>query len=308
MNGVAAARQSGSISVTPLEGKTFGAIVTDVRLDRPEPEAVEAIRAAWLEYGLLIFPGQQLDDAQQMAFARNFGELVPELAAVPITNVLPDGRLREHPDDDMMKIIRGNMHWHQDSTYMPVQAKGAVFSARVVPKSGGETGFADMRAAYDALDAAMKARIESLCAYHSLAYSQARLGEATKKEGSEYFGYGLDVAEAPLRPLVKVHPETGRRTLAVARHAFGIPGLPEAESEALIQQLIDFAVADESRVYFHSWSPGDVVLWDNRCLMHKACPWDFSEPRVMVHSRIMGDPATESGLPHPKQDAGRGAG
>ncbi|MEQ8346771.1 MAG: TauD/TfdA family dioxygenase [Sneathiellaceae bacterium] len=291
------ANRQHALSVTPLRDRTFGATVEGVRLDAPDAEQIAAIKAAWLDHALLIFPGQQLDDAAQMAFAKCFGTLVPELSAVQITNVLPDGRLREAPDDDMMKIIRGNMFWHQDNTYMPLQAKGAVFSARVVPKTKGETGFADMRAAYDALDDATKARIEGLAAHHSLAYSQAKLGEQTKSEDSEYFGYGLNVAEAPLRPLVKVHPETGRRTLAVGRHAFGIPGLDEAESEALVQRLIDHAVADPARVYLHSWRPGDVVLWDNRCLMHKACPWDYSEPRIMVHSRIAGDPATESGLP-----------
>ncbi len=286
------------LTVTPLADRTFGAVVEGVRLAAPTEAQVAAIKAAWLEHALLIFPGQtDLDDERQMAFARQFGDLVPELAAVQITNVLPDGRLREAPDDDMMKIIRGNMFWHQDNTYMPLQAKGAVFSARVVPTEKGETGFADMRAAYDALDDATKARIDGLNAYHSLAYSQAKLGEQTKKDDSEYFGYGLDVADAPLRPLVKVHPETGRRTLAVGRHAFGIPGLEEAESEKLVQDLIDFAVSDPARVYLHAWKAGDVVLWDNRCLMHKACAWDYKQPRIMVHSRIAGDPATESGLP-----------
>lgn len=299
--GTAPRGDAAGLTVTPMEGRTFGAVVEGVRLAAPTDAQIAAIKAAWLEHALLIFPGQQdLDDERQMAFARQFGELVPELAAVQITNVLPDGRLREAPDDDMMKIIRGNMFWHQDNTYMPLQAKGAVFSARVVPTEKGETGFADMRAAYDALDAGMKARIDGLNAYHSLAYSQAKLGEETKKDDSEYFGYGLNVADAPLRPLVKVHPETGRKTLAVGRHAFGIPGLEEAESEKLVQDLIDFAVGDPARVYLHAWKAGDVVLWDNRCLMHKACAWDYSQPRIMVHSRIAGDPATESGLPQEK--------
>ena len=174
MNVAAAPRKEGmqagpDLSVTPLEGHTLGAVVENVRLDTPTDAQVAAIKAAWLEHALLIFPGQSLDDEAQMAFARCFGDLVPELAAVQITNVLPDGRLRDAPDDDMMKIIRGNMFWHQDNTYMPLQAKGAVFSARVVPDSQGETGFADMRAAYDALDDATKARIDGLTAYHSLA-------------------------------------------------------------------------------------------------------------------------------------------
>ena len=174
-----------SLSVTPLADRTFGAIVEGVRLDAPAPAEIDAIKAAWLDHALLIFPGQELDDERQIAFAESFGALVPELRAVQITNVLPDGRLRDAPDDDMMKIIRGNMYWHQDNTYMPLQAKGAVFSARVVPKAQGETGFADMRAAYDALDATTKDRIADLAAHHSLAYSQAKLGEQTKGKDSE---------------------------------------------------------------------------------------------------------------------------
>lgn len=179
---------------------------------------------------------------------------------------------------------------------MPVQAKGAVFSAHVVPKRQGDTAFADMRDAYDALDEATKARISTLSAYHSLEYSQRAVGEETKKENSEYIGYGMNVGEVPLRPLVKTHPETGRKALAVGRHAYGIPGLTEAESEELIARLNNFAVADERRIYQHRWSAGDIVVWDNRCLMHRACEWDFSEPRIMLHSRIAGDPATEMAL------------
>ena len=122
----------------------------------------------------------------------------------------------------MIKVLKGNMGWHCDSTYMPVQAKGAVFTAHVVPDEGGETGWADMRAAYEALDAATKARIAPLSAYHSLRYSQAKLGHIPKP-GSGYSGYGMGVAGAPLRPLVKTHPETGRKCLTVGRHAHAIP-------------------------------------------------------------------------------------
>jgi alpha-ketoglutarate-dependent taurine dioxygenase len=283
-------------TVEPLD-KTFGAVVRDIDLRDLDAAAFDALYQTWLAYGLLIFPGQNLGKPEQVAFARRFGGLVEELKAVEISNVKPDGSLRDAPDDDMMKIIRGNMHWHQDSTYMPVQAKGAVFSAHVVPSRQGDTAFADMRDAYDALDEATRERIGSLSAYHSLEHSQRSVGEETKKEDSEYFGYGMNVADVPLRPLVKVHPETGRKALAVGRHAYGIPGLPETESAELIARLNDFAVEDARRIYQHRWTAGDIVVWDNRCLMHKACEWDFSEPRVMLHSRIKGDPASEGAQP-----------
>jgi alpha-ketoglutarate-dependent taurine dioxygenase len=160
-----------------------------------------------------------------------------------------------------------------------------------VPDEGGETGWADMRAAYDALDAATRQRIAGLQAYHSLRYSQGKLGHV-QKAGSAYSGYGMDVEAAPLRPLVKVHPETGRKCLMVGRHAYGIPGLAPDASEQLLEKLADFA-CQAPRVYHHTWMPGDAVVWDNRALMHRARPWDMTKPRVMYHSRIAGDPAAE---------------
>lgn len=273
--------------------RTFGAVVTDLRLAQLDEPGFAALYAAWLEYALLIFPEQHLSGAEQVAFAKRFGDLVEGLEAAPLSNVKPDGSLRDAPDDDMMKIIRGNMHWHQDNTYMPVQAKGAVFSAKVVPKTEGDTAFADMRAAWSALDRETRERIAPLSAHHSLAHSQREIGEATKRENSEYVGYGLDVAEAPLRPLLKIHPETGQPSLAVGRHAYGIPGLEPDASRRLLAELIAFAVEDERRTYPHRWRPGDVVVWDNRCLMHRACAWNYAEPRVMLHSRIAGDPVSE---------------
>jgi alpha-ketoglutarate-dependent taurine dioxygenase len=275
--------------LTPLDA-SFGAVVTDLSIPDLSDDAFSALYAAWLDYALLIFPGQHLSREQQIAFARRFGPL--EFDWAPISNVRGDGTLRaDDGEDDVVKVLKGNMGWHCDSTYMPVQAKGAVFSAQIVPAEGGETGWADMRAAWDALDATMKARIAPLSAYHSLRYSQAKLGHVPSA-GSAYSGYGLDVKDPPLRPLVKVHPETGRRALMVGRHAFGIPGLAAEESEALLQQLAESA-CQPPRVYHHRWTPGDVVVWDNRCLMHRACPWDMRLPRVMSHSRIAGDPASE---------------
>ena len=168
-------------SLKPLANKTFGAIVTDIRLNELDNRQFSALYQAWLEYGLLIFPGQYLSDAEQQTFAARFGDLIKGVEAVELSNVLPNGSLRDAPDDDMMKIIRGNMHWHQDNTYMPVQAKGAVFSAKVVPQAQGDTGFADMRAAWDALDGGRRNQVAGLSAYHSLVHSQKLVGEETKK-------------------------------------------------------------------------------------------------------------------------------
>jgi alpha-ketoglutarate-dependent taurine dioxygenase len=278
-----------TFQIEPLPA-SFGAVVTGLRCAELSDADFAKLYATWLEYALLILPGQHLSNDQQVAFARRFGPMEFDLA--PISNVRSDGSLR--PDDgtdDAVKVLKGNMGWHQDSTYMPVQAKGAVFTAHVVPAEGGETGFCDMRAAYDALPADLKARIEGRSAHHSLRYSQGKLGHE-HKAGSAYSGYGMTVKEPPLRPLLKRHPETGRPTLAVGRHAYGVTGLSSEESEALIEALIAFA-AQPPRVWTHRWTPGDAIVWDNRCLMHRAHPWDMTQPRVMYHSRLAGDPVSE---------------
>ena len=171
------------MNLKPLD-KSFGVIVHDINVQDLQSTEFNRLYQAWLDHALLIIPGQSLSDAEQRKFAERFGDLVAGLESVEISNVLPNGQLRDSPDDDMMKIIRGNMHWHQDNTYMPLQAKGAVFSAKTVPTSQGDTAFADMRAAYDALDTRTKEKIAPLSAYHSLTHSQALAGEDLKKTNS----------------------------------------------------------------------------------------------------------------------------
>src|SRR5579862_6015348 len=130
---------AGGFDIRPLDGTTFGAVITGVMLADIDEATQRSLHLAWLDHGLLIFPGQFLKRDQQIAFARRFGPLEFEMAA--ISNVKSDGTLRREADnDDMMKILKGNMGWHMDSTYMPVQAKGAVFSAEIVPTIGGKTG------------------------------------------------------------------------------------------------------------------------------------------------------------------------
>ena len=277
--------------IEPLDA-TFGAVVKGLKLAALDDTTWRALHAAWLEYALLIFPTQHLTRDEQIAFAKRFGPLEFEMAA--LSNVKADGTVIVDPDNDTLKVLKGNMGWHCDSTYMPVQAKGAVFSAGVLPSSGGATGWADMRAAYDALDEDLRAKVETLSAHHSLYYSQAKLGHYPRK-GSDYSGYGFHDGPAPLRPLVKIHPETGRKSLLIGRHAHAIPGMDANESERFLQELVNFACRPP-RIYHHDWTAGDTAVWDNRCLLHRAMPWDMNEPRVMWHSRIAGDPASEAAL------------
>ena len=196
--------------------------------------------------------------------------------------------------DSIVKSLRGNMEWHHDSTYMPIQAKGAVFTAHKVPSHGGETGWADMRAAYEALDQSMKDKINELSAYHSYEWSQKeRFGHKDPKV-SEFNSYGFDIDPKPLRPLVKTHNETGQKCLTIGRHINKIPGLSDQEAQNLAKELEEYACSNKEWVYHHAWEVGDAVIWDNRCLMHQASMWDLSEGRIMYHSRIEGDPIAEA--------------
>ena len=292
----------GKINFEPLDA-TFGARVSGIQLRDIDDDVFKEIYARWLDYGLLVFSGQFLSRTEQIELAKRFGSLEFDIA--PLSNVLPDGTLRsDDGTDDMVKILKGNMGWHHDSTYMPVQAKGAVFTAEVVPDRGGATGFADMRAAYDALDAETLRTIENLRAHHSLYHSQAKLGH-DGKQGSHpdtatnmdkgYNGYGFHDGPISVRPLVKIHPETGRKNLLIGRHAYDIVGYDSAASERLLQTLVDFA-CQPPRTYHHQWTVGDAVIWDNRRLLHQGTPWPMDQARIMWHSRIAGDPGTEAAL------------
>jgi len=274
---------------------TLGAEVTGVKIAALEDSEWRAIGAAFHEHAVLIFPAQHPSHDEQVAFGRRFGELDPLVAhtgTVPISNRRPDGALLGDADP-IKQILLGNEGWHTDSSYMPVSARASLLSAEVVTEEGGETEWADMRAAWDALDESRRERVAGLAAHHSLRYSQARAGFSSSPGGA--YQYGLDQEEAPLRPLVKVHPVTGRRALFIGRHAFGIPGLAAAESERLLDELLDFACRPP-RVLRHRWQPGDLAIWDNRCVLHRARPYDPNVPRVMHHTRIAGDPATEAAL------------
>jgi alpha-ketoglutarate-dependent taurine dioxygenase len=285
----------GTIRVEPLDA-TFGAVVRDVVLAGANDATIAELTELWLEYALLVFPGQHMTPHEQDEFARRFGDL--EFTATPLTNIERDGTLRS-TEHDLSKSLRANERWHHDSTYMPVQARGAVFTAEILPEEGGDTGFADMRAAYEALDEATRQRIDGLAAYHSRRYSMDRADLHVSDEDADryqLYGYGTDI-EPPLRPLVKVHPATGRPNLLIGQHAHAIPGLAADDSEALLDRLNDDACA-APRIYYHTWTEGDAVLWDNRCLMHRATAHDPGQARRMWHTRIAGDVATEAALNH----------
>jgi alpha-ketoglutarate-dependent taurine dioxygenase len=284
-----------TLDLQPLDA-TFGAVVNNLDVRELDENTFAALYKTWLEYGLLIFPGQFLSQLEQDAFARRFGEI--EFTAAAISNISKSGRVHSDPDSELVKALRGNEGWHHDSTYMPVQAKGAVVSADIIPESGSPTGFADMAAAYDVLDDETRQLIQHLEAYHSLFYSQERVGylpKAIDKGGYDLYGYH---DEAPsLRPLVKVHPATGRPNLLIGRHAYGVVGMDPDESLALLDRLTEEA-CQPPRVYHHQWVEGEAVLWDNRRLMHQGYPFDMTKPRRIWHTRIAGEAVSELAVNH----------
>jgi len=276
------------IVVKPTDA-TLGTVVTGVELRSLDDESWAAVDAAFAEHAVLVFPGQFLTDDEQAAFARRFGRLERGMGPLgdapvwPISNVLPDGSLAD-PSGPLAQVLEGNQEWHTDSSYHRVPAKASMLSARVVPGHGGETEWADMRAAYDALDAQDRALVEGRDAGHSYLYSQRKVGA-----GEELWTEEDKASMASIRhPLVQVHPVTGRRALYLGRHAHAVSGLSDAESDALVERLMA-AACRPPRVFTHRWAPGDLVVWDNRCVLHRGRPWDLAEARVMRHSRVAGD-------------------
>eukprot|EP00746_Dinoflagellata_sp_MGD_P133030 gnl/MRDRNA2_/MRDRNA2_66709_c0_seq2.p1 gnl/MRDRNA2_/MRDRNA2_66709_c0~~gnl/MRDRNA2_/MRDRNA2_66709_c0_seq2.p1 ORF type:complete len:361 (+),score=48.49 gnl/MRDRNA2_/MRDRNA2_66709_c0_seq2:104-1186(+) len=284
---------SDRLRIEPIAGCTLGAVVQGVTLGDLDEETFQVIEKAFHEHAVLVFPGQgALTKEQQDNFGRRFGAL--EFEAIPMSNQDANGQVISS-EEARFKTCRINENWHTDSTYMPVSAKaGLLYAEGPIPSKGGATEFADMRAAYDALEDSQKAKIEKLAAYHSVHYSYASLTNFFPEKGTMY---GLD-GTSRFRPLVKVHPVTGRKSIFYASHAFGIPNMTREDSKQLLNSLRDFA-CQAPRTYEHHWQVGDLVLWDNRCCLHRARPYDTKEKRVMRGTRIAGEKETELELPAP---------
>ncbi len=271
------------LSVKPLH-PLFAAEVTGLDLRRPaSPSQAREFVAAMDRCGVAVLPEQVIDDEQQVAFARHFGEL--EIRPIQRgRNRYPgaDERIRHHeifdvsnldpygnmlaPDDERRSYSLANRLWHTDSSFRQVSATYSMLSARVIPPSDADTEFADMRAAYDALPQAMKARLEGLTAYHSIWHSREKLGGYQPNEEER------EARPGAFHPVVRRHP-SGRTTLYLASHASEIVDMEQEEARALLAELIAFAT-EPRFVYRHKWRAGDLVVWDNRCTMHRATPFE----------------------------------
>ena len=246
-------------------------------IDLREPvtgEQVEAVRRGMDHYAVLVFPDQRLDDAQQVAFTRHFGEIEPAYF-VPgdtvqagrlapeindISNLDKDNKVLERESRQRLYQL-GNLLWHSDSSYKSTPALYSLLSARVIPDHGGNTEFADMRAAWDRLDAATQALVRDMVCEHSRLFSRRDLGFEFSPSEIEKF--------APMRQrLVRRHPATGRLSLYLSSHGGNIVGWPLPEARALLRELTEHATHPD-RIYSHSWRPFDLVMWDNRVTMHR---------------------------------------
>jgi alpha-ketoglutarate-dependent 2,4-dichlorophenoxyacetate dioxygenase len=284
----------------------FVAEVTGIDISRTlTADQVASIERGMDEYAVLVFHDQALTDEQQCIFSRNFGELEQtligqmskpserRLALVElgdISNLDAAGNLRARDDNRRMYAL-GNRLWHSDASFRAIGAGYSLLSARVVPGSGGNTGFADMRAAYDALDDATKADIEDLVTEHSIAFSRSVLG-------FDDYGPGNEDKIRPVRHrLVRTHPVTGRKSLYLSSHIGGIVGWPVPEARAFIRDLMEHATQPQF-THSHAWRVNDLVMWDNRTTMHRATRFrDLQEVRDLRRTSIKGTGLTAEQVP-----------
>ena len=270
----------------------------DMRAE-PSDALVAALRDAIDEFAVVILRDQEIDDEQQVRFSAHLGPLEPvyrlkyekavlDRHVVLLSNIDPEtGKIYE-PDDPRARYSDGNELWHSDSSFKPIPAKYSILSGRIVPPEGGETLFADMRIVWDELPGERRALIRDLVAEHSLVYSRS-----IASPNQTFFS---DEEKEELKPvrqaLVRRHPATGRHAVYVGSHASHIEGMPVREGRAIIKELLEHAT-QPARVYRHRWETHDVVIWDNRSVIHRATPFDAARyPRVMHRTTVVGEAPT----------------
>ena len=288
-----------AVTIKPLT-PGFAGEVSGVDITKPlSREEVAAIDQGMNRYGVLVFHGQNVTDEQQIAFSKNFGDLEAKdrpgnirkdsesrlgAGIGDLSNLDKNGKIIS-ADDRQWFFKLGDRLWHSDSSYRVIPAKYSLLSGRVVPEWGGNTEFADMRAAYDALDARTKAEIEDLVCEHSLIHSRGSIG-FTNFTPEELEGF------RPVRQrLIRIHPDTGRKSLFLSAHAGAIEGWTIPEARSFLRDLTEHATQREF-VYSHRWRQYDLVIWDNRATMHRARRFDRNEIRDMRRTTLGGDAPT----------------
>ena len=284
-----------AISIYPFT-PDFAAEIGDVDLAQPlSPGDEAAIKAAFWKYAVLVFPGQQLTSDQHVAFSERFGPMEPNINtyADEIKKDRIDSRVSDvsnlGEDNEILPAERrlrlsglANRLWHTDSIFRHVPALTSLLYAHQVAPIGGRTEFADMRAAWDALPEAKRRRLEGLKVFHSIFHSRAKLGmtDYTERERASLPG-----AE---QVLVRTIPQSGRKALYLASHAVNILGFSNEESNELLNELMEFATQRQF-VYTHRWRVHDLVMWDNRCTMHRGTEYDERRWKRDMHRATVSD-------------------
>lgn len=280
-------------------GDKFAGEVTGIDLTKPlSTESVSAIHDGMDEYAVLFFRGQPLTADEQLAFSKQLGEIEHAIgtslrddkdARLPTTfadvsNLDRDERPFDINDRRRLFAI-GNRLWHSDSSFKVIPAKYSILHAISIPSRGGNTEFAHMPSAYDALDEEIKGEIDDLICEHSQIFSRQQVGftELTKEE--------IERFEPVRQRLIRRHPKTGRKSLYLSSHAGRIDGLSVPDAKLLLLDLVNHAT-QKKFVYIHKWQMGDLVMWDNRQTMHRVRPFPVNEPRDMRRTTIVGDGPT----------------
>ena len=280
MSTQAATTETGeTLKCTPVHPH-FAARAEGIDFRRPLTSAQrQAVKAAMDRYGVVVFPDQAMSDDEQAAFAQQFGRIedtptlvdqerrrLPNMKINDISNLGPDGKIWAADDRRRMYNL-GNLLWHSDSSFKPTPAYWSMLQAKVIPPEGGETEYVDTRVAWEHLPPKLQDEVKDLVAYHSLIYSRAQLGfDAFSPEEA------ARCTPVPQR-LVRRHPESGRLALYLSAHIGAIEGYPRPEAMALIRELTEFATQRQF-IYQHRWAVGDLVIWDNRCTMHRGVRYD----------------------------------
>lgn len=274
-----------SLKITPVH-PLFAAEIGGVDLSRPlDDTTLTAINCAIQSYGVVIFRDQSLTNDQQLAFAGRFGPIEPSVTSfrkdnkhrldkpglVDVSNLDENNQPRK-ADDRLRLMFLGNQLWHTDSSFRAIPGALSMLFAHSVPPRGGDTEFCDMRAAYDALDPEIKARVDDLKVEHSLMHSRALLG---------YTDFSAEERAAlppVVHPAVRTLPWSGRKALYLGSHAGEAIGWPMGDGKMLLRDLMEHATQRQF-VHAHHWRVGDLVIWDNRCTLHRGRPYDESYPR-----------------------------
>ena len=276
------------LQIQPI-GPLFAARVTGLDLSNlPDEAGFARLREAFERYSVLVFPDQAIDDTAQVAFSERFGPLEATRAGangaggklIVLTNIGLDGRIAP-PTDKQVLNNRANQSWHHDSSFKLVPARASMLSAREIPGEGGNTEFASLRAAYAALPEDLRAAVQDRMVVHDFGWSRSRVDPAlvTEAERADW---------PPVRHPMVVAGAHGP-ALYLGAHARMVEGMAEAEGRALIDRLMAFATQPRF-VYSHRWAPHDLVLWDNRAVLHRATPFrSAAERRHMVRTTIAGD-------------------